>query len=187
MKNSGLSFILLFLISTSCESSNSPDLDLIKEAIQNGISDLAFKGKSEYKIYKLDIINVERVGESAISQSKSVFYNKRYDVFISKTKEFQGYAAEELDLSKNLESIDMPAGSHRIKARDYAYKATAYLDSAKRYSTLDSLVKIQLEIPDKDSSKYYRVKSFIKATVGKENILDTMYFLVDRNYRLLTN
>ncbi|WP_247236089.1 hypothetical protein [Telluribacter sp. SYSU D00476] len=179
--------LLLLCVSTSCQPSREEVCEKLDVGIKTYFEDLAFKENREIKIYDINTVRFSMVGEGAIDTMKSLYYIKQQDRFINRGVNARKSVQSSLSRYEAMKrlGIELPLGWEE-EINDGLNESKAYMDSASYYGQLDSIITIKMRQSTDYKPLYYKTRTFVKATMDKDNLLDTLEFILNKDFKLLT-
>lgn len=137
----------------------------------------------------LEISNVsyEMIGQSTIDTvhlnllyPKIEYYNELFNQYLKMVKSSVNIATLSIDIGS-----EPLADMNKNSAEDYLRKAKLYLDSERYFVKIDSTIRDQIKSRKIEQKEFFKAKFFCKATIGGKNILDTLYYIFDKNFKCI--
>ena len=166
----------------SCKSEKEKNLQNIQEGVRLFIENTAFKNNEKIEIIELKAIDYREIGQFEIDSVKRIFVLNHINTIFDKIEGFHKQARENSTKGKFYESMGMDGTKYHQEALKEALSAKVYIDSTELYKNLVE----KLSSTPKDTPKsHYLTKSFIKASLPNRNWLDTVKYVLDKDFRVI--
>lgn len=178
---------LLSLLFTSCQSDTERNTQKLTDAIRERFENFAFKENRKVSLLQISDVRYTMVGQNHIDTLILMDCIQRQDKYLELFN-------DNIKLVKNYQEMTRLAGElgnqtmvdcYKDSAGDYLDKAAAFKDSMAYYNKQDSIVREKIKSHGIQKAEYFKTKFLCKATIGDENILDTVAMIFDKNYQFV--
>ena len=181
------SFCLLAFVITSCKSKEEQNKEKLTLAIREYIENEAFRANKPVKLLDISSLSYKIIGQSRIDSNRLNYYSNRqihYGDLQIETMHLSNSKLRLAVLSKET-NMNTIAEIYIEEAEKYNKQANGYRDSVSHYKALDSLLRLQMaKLPSNDKS-FFHTTCYVKATIGDENMLDTLHLVIDKDFHVL--
>lgn len=177
---------LILILFLSCKPSKDELYETINSNIRKQIEAAAFRANEELKIYEFTTVDYSMVGENALDSIRKSQYASSAKMYFSLADASATLANSKTNTASVLNTIDHDLAILKAKEVEKEVKeARAYIDSGNNYLRKDSLLNIKIKNRKDDPKIYYYSKTFAKMTYGKQNILDTIHYVLDKDFKVV--
>lgn len=179
-------FILLFLC--SCKSKEEKIRDELTKAIRQNIEDVAFKNNQKVKLLEISSLSFSEVGQRSIDTIRYIHTIGVFTALGKKAEALYDVANTRIKLARLYKDAGMSRSLYLEKANEaqkFVDERAVVNDSMDIYKKEIDQLGIKMKAGSSDPKNYYKTKALIKATIGEQNTLDTVYCYFDKKYKFI--
>ena len=179
--------LLLLLLLTGCKSQEEKTTEYLDQAVRQYFEDYAFKANKKLTLLEITGLRYRLINRSMADTMALEAVAQKEDHYLSMMnhtlKEARLYLNQQI-LHSDMDMDDL-AEMDGISVNEKLKENQLQEKEAARYHSYDSLIRIRLKRAKAEPPTIYRVKYHIKATIGDENVMDTLTMLFDKQYRII--
>ncbi len=182
--------LLLSLGSSKHEPTQQEICTKLDDSLKKYIEELTYKGNYKYRKYELKTIDFVEVSDNYIDSMK---LNSNFQDY----KNYRGLLESTIALAQ-LESSQADSYLEKVgkgflwdlskkDARKHLNEARQYKDSLLVIVARDCALKARIVSRKSSQKKYFKTRTFLKATIGNHHRLDTVTYILTKDFRPLSS
>ncbi|MBN8821320.1 MULTISPECIES: hypothetical protein [unclassified Spirosoma] len=187
MKNT-FTFLLVIPLLLNCEPSKEQLCSKMDDSIRKHYEDMAFKANIPLKIFDIKTVDFKMVGQDKVDSLTHDRYSNMMNAFHQAFLATNEVAKSKIELMKLGGEINGKASEYdKNRVDESLAKLKELSDSVNYYVRLDSLLEIKMKARKDDPKIYYFSKTFTKLTADNKNTLDTLYYVLNKDFKIITH
>ncbi|MDQ1089037.1 hypothetical protein [Siphonobacter sp. SORGH_AS_1065] len=181
---------LLSIFSCNHELTKEETCEKLDLSLRKHLEDLAFKGNYPCTIYELKTVDFEEVSDNYLDSMRLTTNYQDYEDYkslLESTIELAQTESSQANLYLETFGKGSLSDISREDAQKHINEATQYKDSLVAIIKRDSVIKARIALRKHTERKYFKTKTFLKATLGDHNKLDTVNYIFTKDFKPVIN